>query len=167
MDGRQIMLSRMFPDCLYDSVVEYAFCVELRDCQEPCQETFATAAEDTTNDVVTNAIDGYELDLSSTGDLGNIGELSTSEVTCSTFEAGVSEEVCELANCCPNCIDQFETVVECIIHEVIMKELLGSDGVCNVECGDNQITFEGWQPLASRTKGNRFLQQQPPLLGPG
>jgi hypothetical protein len=155
--------------------VRYSACVEFHNCQDDCQEEIDAEAADAQNTVVTQLEDGsYEFDL------GALGDLSTEDVECSDFEDQFETEVCALANCCPNCIDQFEDVAECIVNEVIFGQLLESNTTCDVECGDNESVFQGFGkrqlqdvPVGGQPPGDgRSLQppgggQQPPGGQPG
>jgi hypothetical protein len=149
------------PECVYTTIVQYAACAELKDCEEPCKAKIQVEAESAANDVVTQAEDGsYEFDLSDVGDLGNVGGVSTEDLTCTNLEEEFSEDVCDLANCCDECIDQFEDVAECIINEVVFEQLLNqSDSNCEVECGDNPSLFGGWPPSGEGRE--RLLQPMP------
>jgi hypothetical protein len=163
------------PECVYTTIVQYSACVEFHNCQDDCQEEIDAEAADAQNTVVTQLEDGsYEFDL------GALGDLSTEDVECSDFEEQFSTEVCALANCCPNCIDQFEDVAECIVNEVIFGQLLESNTTCDVECGDNESVFQGFGkrqlqdvPVGGQPPGDgRSLQppgggQQPPGGQPG
>jgi hypothetical protein len=116
----------------------------------------SAAATDTANTFITENSDGsYDIDV------GDLDDLSTADVTCENFEAQFSEDVCDLANCCPNCIDEFEAVAECIINEVIFDQLLDSEETCDVECGTN-----GGLNVPGKS-GGRLLADLPPPPGDG
>jgi hypothetical protein len=130
----------------------------LRQCETDCKAAVADAAADADNTVVTLLEDGsYDIDFAEVQ--GKFEDLSTDSLTCSFFEEEFETKVCDLANCCPNCIDQFELVAECVINEVVYDQLLDSDTTCDVECGNNDRMFPGW--------GNgRILQPNLPGDGP-
>jgi hypothetical protein len=157
-DSTVACFDECLPDCVYETVVQYSACAMLRQCETGCKAAIEEAAADADNTVVTLLEDGiYDIDFEELK--GELEGLSTDSLTCSFFEEEFETKICDIANCCPNCIDQFELVAECLINEVVYGQLLDSDTTCDVECGDNDRSFSGW--------GNgRLLQPDLPGDGP-
>ena len=110
-------------------------------CNETLSEYYDTATESDGSEVFTI--------------LQNLEQL---DGTCDAVKGEIETEVCNVANCCSYCVDEFEEVVECA------TQLFTSDG-CDIECGTN----EEWKPSrgGGRRKKQRKLQTTPSLPNGG
>ena len=121
IDEATTCIAECIPDCVYETTVAYAICVsiDVYDCETSCSEKLeeymelaSETVESAISDVSADTEEGtYDVDIIFDG-------ISYSEenFTCSDLDeigTNFSDEVCDVANCCPYCIDQFEAVAEC------------------------------------------------------
>jgi hypothetical protein len=121
IDEAQTCIEECIPECVYETTVAYAICVsiDVYDCETSCTEKleeYQALAEETVEgaiaDVYADSEEGtYDVDIEFDGIT-----YSEDNFTCSDLEAigeSYSDEVCDIASCCPYCIDEFEVLTEC------------------------------------------------------
>ena len=130
--------------CLEETTVSYFSCVNFNpyNCDTTCNETLSEYY-DTATTTTANGEDVFTI----------LQDLEDLDGTCDSIKDEIETEVCNVANCCSYCVDEFEEVAECA------TQLFTSDG-CDIECGTN----EEWKP--NRGGGGRRRNKQRNLQTP-
>ena len=117
--------------CLQETATTYFVCASLdvHNCTEACDETLTEYYDTATSDTDGSGLFSILEEYTATGD-----EIDP-DGTCDALEGDIEAEVCDAANCCPYCIDEFEAVAECAAS-------LFTDAECDIECGSNIV----WTP---------------------
>ena len=182
------------PDCVRETTRTYFECArnDDYDCKDSCDSTIEEIKED--------YVVEHELDVDSLDDVklrdaifnievvGGVQDAEM-ELTCANIESKFEEtRACDLGNCCPYCVDEFEDMAACAVNTAVAFENdvegdTATDIGCEFDCGDNIVyedesdgrdpdsdrdfegdrATEGDRDGSARGRGRRALQADPDI----
>jgi hypothetical protein len=114
--------------CVYSTTTAYTSCLSAtRGCMPKCQAALSVYASTIDNSTYYNVT--YE-------------DLQSANLTCQSIHDDYVTQACGIAECCPACVGNFESIMNCVVNEVVAELVPSLQGdVCDTTCSIRRLRF--------------------------
>jgi hypothetical protein len=112
--------------CVYATSNYYTSCLSSNPrCIPKCQQSLS----------------GYASEVDGSANSYNVTyeHLQTADVSCQNIHEMYVTDACSIAGCCPDCIDEFESIMNCVVNEVVAEVVPSLQGeLCDTSCSSRR-----------------------------